>query len=445
MDKKELDFILKEGEGQFIEFKEGFISDSIGKEICAFANAVGGKILMGVTDYGEIKGIKISNFQKSQLQQIARNMDPSFSISIEVVDKLVVINIPEGTKKPYSINGKYFLRVGTNSQQLKRDELREFFKEEGLISFDEKINKKFVFEKDFDDKEYKEFLRLANITNNLDKKFLLRNIHLMEGDYLTNAGVLLFSKDVKEYFMQAEVMCVLFEGASRVNIIDQKRFSKSLINNFEEAFKFIVSKLNTRYVINEKREEVLELPKEVIREALMNAIVHRDYFSKGHIQVNIFLDRIEISSPGGLVKGLKQEELGNVSLPRNKLLFGTMARTPNVEEAGTGITRIRKAMKERGLKVEFKNTGFFTVTLEREKINVPAKNQPKTSQKPAKKQRKDMIIKAMKEDRFTKRAFAEELEVNKSTIEEDLTELKNEGKIKFVGSRKGGRWEVKNE
>jgi len=184
------------------------------------------------------------------------------------------------------------------------------------------------------------------------------------------------------------------------------------------------------------------LPKEAIREALMNAMIHRDYFSTGHVQVNIFLDRVEISSPGGLVKGLKKEDLGKISLPRNQLLFDLLSRTPNVEKAGTGINRIKNAMREYGLGVEFKSTGFFTTTLQRERLGGPAKNQPKTSQKPAKKERKRMILDVIKENKFTKRGFAEEIGVNKSTIEEDLKELKEEGIIEFIGSKKGGYWRV---
>ena len=379
MKTEELLELIKTGEGLKLEFKEGFNLPAIGKEICAFANALGGKIILGVDDFGNAKGFNINNSQKSQIQQIARCMDPPLNIFLENIENLVVIDVIEGNKKPYSINGKYYLRVGTNSQQLKRDELREFFKEEGIISFDEKSNKKFDLEKDFDDYKFKKFLQLAKITNNQDKKLILKNLNLIDNGYLINAGALLFSHRITKFFMQAEVTCVLFEGTSS-NIIDKKTFDADIISNYENAYNFILSKLNTKYIIEEKRIEKFELPKEAIRESLINALVHRDYYSNGHVQVNIFIDRLEIINPGGLVKGLDKRDFGKVSLPRNPLLFDLMARTKYVEKAGTGIRRIQDAMREYGLSVEFKSTEFFTVILEREKTN-SAKNQPKTSQR----------------------------------------------------------------
>ena len=215
--------LIKTGEGIKLEFKEGFIISSLGREICAFANESGGKIILGVSDDGKIKGFNLTNSQSSQLQTIARTIEPTLNIEIKKEDNLVVIDIPEGKNKPYSYAGQYYLRVGANSQKLSRDELREFFREEGLITFDEKINKEFNLEKDFDGESFKEFLKLADITDSLDKMDLLRNINLAKENYLTNTGVLMFSKDIKKYFIQADVTCVLFEGTS-VNIIDKKNF-----------------------------------------------------------------------------------------------------------------------------------------------------------------------------------------------------------------------------
>src|SRR3989344_7018022 len=147
MDKKEVEFLLKEGEGYNLEFKENDSSD-LAKEICAFANATGGKILLGVTDKGEIKGINITNRLKSQIVDIARNLDPKLEISLEEVGNILVVNIPEGKNKPYSVNGKFFMRYGPNSQQLGRDEIRDLFHKEGLVQFDVSANTKFDLNKD---------------------------------------------------------------------------------------------------------------------------------------------------------------------------------------------------------------------------------------------------------------------------------------------------------
>ena len=143
----EIRFLINQGEGYNLEFKESF-SNSIAREICAFANANGGKILLGITDDGEIKGISITNSLKSRIQDIARNLDPPLDVTIRSVGNVAVIDIPEGINRPYSTNGKFYLRYGANSQQLGRGEIRKFFQEEGLVLFDEKPNPDFDLERD---------------------------------------------------------------------------------------------------------------------------------------------------------------------------------------------------------------------------------------------------------------------------------------------------------
>ncbi|MFH1365153.1 MAG: ATP-binding protein, partial [archaeon] len=101
MNKKEFKFILSEGEGQFIEFKEKF-GEGFVKEIVAFVNSIGGRIFLGVNDEGEIKGITLTNKLKSQIQDLANSCDPRIEISFEELDKVLIINVLEGKNKPYS-------------------------------------------------------------------------------------------------------------------------------------------------------------------------------------------------------------------------------------------------------------------------------------------------------------------------------------------------------
>src|SRR3989344_2001188 len=109
MNKNDIIGLIKTGEGITLEFKES-ISNNLGKEICAFANAQGGKIILGVSDSGSIIGIKSTNNLKSQIQSYARNIDPSISVDIEKVEDVLTLHIHEGDKKPYSANGQFFLR-----------------------------------------------------------------------------------------------------------------------------------------------------------------------------------------------------------------------------------------------------------------------------------------------------------------------------------------------
>ena len=127
MKYSELLDIIKTGEGYTIELKES-INSSISKDICAFTNSSGGKIIIGVEDKtNKVIGYKLTNLDRSKVQNIARNMSPSFNVQIEQIKDLAVVYVPEGKNKPYTVNVYFYLRYGANSQQLNRDEIRDLF------------------------------------------------------------------------------------------------------------------------------------------------------------------------------------------------------------------------------------------------------------------------------------------------------------------------------
>jgi ATP-dependent DNA helicase RecG len=317
MNKKELDLLIQQGEGYNLEFKESIPND-LARTICGFANGNGGKILIGVNDKGTIKGVNDSNRLRSQIQDIARHLSPNFAVGVEVIDSVIVITIPEGTNKPYSAQGKFFMRYGSTTQQLERDEIKEFFEKEGLILFDEKPNYDFNFDKDFSDEAFQTFLTRANIKAKIGRYDLLENLELMKDKKLKNAGVLLFCKSITKFFPGITIMCVVFQGDKRLKILSSEEYTGDLFSNYEKSVEFLKKNLKTEYVIRTAgpREEKLELPEESLREAILNAIGHRSYFTRGSIQINIFSDRVEITNPGGLVAGLSVAELGKESRPR---------------------------------------------------------------------------------------------------------------------------------
>ena len=132
MNKKELDLILQEGEGQFIEFKESF-DKSLAKELVAFANASGGRIFLGINDKNKVVGLNITNKLKSQVQDMAKNCDPSIALSVGQVDNVLFIDIKEGQDKPYSCKEGFHMRMGSNSQKMKRNELVDLIFKVGRI------------------------------------------------------------------------------------------------------------------------------------------------------------------------------------------------------------------------------------------------------------------------------------------------------------------------
>jgi len=135
MNSKELKQIIEEGEGYKIEFKESL--SGLDKEMVTFANASGGRIFLGISDDKKIKGIKINNALKSQIQDIANNCEPPIKIIFEEFENILIINVREGDDKPYRCSSGFYTRVGPNSQKLNRDEIIAFIKSEGKIRFDE--------------------------------------------------------------------------------------------------------------------------------------------------------------------------------------------------------------------------------------------------------------------------------------------------------------------
>jgi len=453
MDKKELEFLLKEGEGYNLEFKESDSSD-LAKEICAFANATGGKILLGVTDKGEIKGINITNRLKSQIIDIARNFDPKLEISVEEIGNVLVVNVQEGKNKPYSVNGKFFMRYGPNSQQLGRDEIRELFNKEGLIKFDVKPNPIFQIDKDLSQKAYDNFLRLSKISPILDKKKLLQNQSLLEDGQMKNAGVMLFCKKITGFLPNATIACILCQGDDKYKIIDQREFDGDLYSNYQNAFAYLKSKLNTEYIIRGgPREEKLELPEDALREAILNAIAHRDYFSPANIQINIFKNKVEITNPGGLIGNITVKDLFERSIPRNHLLFGLMQRLELVEKAGSGLVRIQRAMKEYKLSnAEIKaDKNWFSITFKRpdlekesyeQRIGGQIGGQKRWSEKELTERQIEVVQLLQANPTISRRELAKKLGINQSAVQKHLETLKEKGILKRVGGAKGGSWVV---
>ena len=451
MNKDELLKLIALGEGYNLEFKENF-TDSLDKEMCAFANSVGGRILLGVNDKGAIVGVNPTNRLKSQIQNISRNLDPKLGVVIEAVENVLIITVPEGNNKPYSISGKFYERQGTNTQQLTRDEIREFFKKEGLLLFDEKINQKFDIEKDIDDKAFETFLKKSKITPPKDRIDLFRNLSLIEEHKMKNAGVLLFANNVTRFITNAQIICVLFQGKSKYKILDSAEFDSDLYSSYENAITYIKSKLNKEFIIKGgPHEEHLELPEDAIREALLNAIAHRNYFSNAIISVYIYSDRIEFVNAGGLVKGLKISELGKISLPRNLLLFGLMHRMDLIEKAGSGIRRMRDAMKEyklEGPKIEA-DEDWFTVAFNRPDLQKASLEDRlkegvtvKVTVKVTENQRK-ITEEITKNQYITAAELSKIILISERKIKENLSKLKQKNIIERIGPDKGGYWKVK--
>jgi len=371
MTEAELRLIRQEGEGYRLDFKEA-LSD-LAEDIVAFANASGGRILVGVAADRTIRGLTNMDEAKSRVVNTADHCDPSLTVTFEEAGNVLVVHVPEGSDKPYRCARGFYLRVGPSSQKLNRDQIVEFLKAEGKVRFDEMENPGFDFPTRFDQQKLGKFLARAGITEVLDTSMMLRNLGAAndrpDSAAINNTGILFFARNLEHTYRHTVVTCALYKGTEKADVLDRKDFNEDALSSIEGAMVFLRQHLPVRYEFTGelKRREIPELPLEALREAVVNAVCHRDYFERGaNVMVEIFDDRVEISNPGGLPKGLPPEEFGKRSVTRNPNIANLLHRLDYIEKMGTGITRMRNWMAEAGLKPPaFTFTTFFTVTFPR--------------------------------------------------------------------------------
>ena len=209
---------------------------------------------------------------------MAYNCDPTIIISLTETDNVLAVEVKEGTNKPYSCSAGFFMRMGANSQKMSRDEILALAIKLGKVRYDEQICNNFDW-KDFDNEKFKYYLKLTGISNNLPKKEILKNLRVLTDEGFTNAGALYFAKEPYKYIISSKIRCVHFYGDKRIDILDKKVIDRGIIGNIEFATEYIKERVPVRYEIKDiKRKEFPEYPIEAYREAIINAIIHFDYF-----------------------------------------------------------------------------------------------------------------------------------------------------------------------
>ena len=325
--RKRLRRLIARGEGPTLEFKRSFTKD-LGREMCAFANSVGGTILVGVSDRGRVVGVSNHNRMKSRIQSVARSADPPIEIEVDAIDDVLRVTVPAQSQKPYSFRGRFFRRDGATSQQMSRSEIEDLFYAAGRLHFDRTPCPDFDMEQHLDDDTWARFTRRAKIPEGMDCVAALRNLGLIDAmRRMTHAGAWLMASDIRTVSTSAHVSCALFLGRTKSRILDRRDFHGDVPSMIDDVTAWILTKINVELIIKRvRREERPELPEDALREAVANAVAHRDYRSPGNVQVYVFKDRVEIVSPGGLPAGMTEAHLGVKSLPRNPLLFGMLYR-----------------------------------------------------------------------------------------------------------------------
>ncbi|MCB0746183.1 MAG: putative DNA binding domain-containing protein [Ignavibacteriae bacterium] len=445
--------LIASGEGYNVEFKVSIPSKikDVTEEICAFANAAGGTLLLGVDDNNIVQGVVFNNAKRSALQNSINEISPAlhceiYTVTVDSKD-VVVIEVPSGENKPYVLSGAIYVRQGPNSQKLTTvEEMRDFFQQADKIYFDEAPCKAIDINQDIPDGNINQFRELVGLGTTVSNDQVFNNLKLITKEgFLKNGAALFFAENPEQFFEKAVIRCIAFGGVDKRFIEDDKVMTGSLYNQYLQAMSWLKKKLNVRYDIegagSKPRKEIWEIPETVFKEAIINALAHRDYYDKGaRITIEVFNDRVEISNPGGLISGIPKNEFGKRSLSRNPLIFGLFERIRMVEQVGSGIGRMRDLMIEADLtEPEFNTEGMFTVTVRR----------PFDFNKWVDKWVDNLtdnrvnIIKAIHENsKVSKRELEEKVGLSATAIDNNLDALKDLGLIERVGGAKGGHWKI---
>ena len=374
MNGKGIENLIEKGEGQDLEFKSMFTND-IGNGVCAFANTNDGTILVGVDNKGAIAGV--SKKVEEQIANIIDSCDPPVRAAIEtgiVNEKNILVVKVKKSGQVHSWKGKIYLRVGSTNRPLSMREILELGQKLGKIRFDEQICEGANLEDVDRDKvewytEKRAKLKGIEVPKTPYQQILINLCAAIKKDdnlLPTNAGILFFGKSPQRFFPCCELKVARFKGKNMVEFIDRAELQGPLSNLIDDAEKFI--KRNTRVatkIIGFEQVNITEYPYEAIREAIINAVTHRDYFFAGaSVRIMIFDDRIEVESPGRLPEGVTLTNLEGNHVLRNEKIANLLYDIGYIEKWGTGIRRMKDLMRNHGL-VEpiFEESGrFFKVT-----------------------------------------------------------------------------------
>jgi len=351
---------IRSGEGLTVELKASFDKEVLETAV-AFANTKGGNILIGVSDRGEIKGVQIGKeTMKDWANQISQASEPRIIPEIEIEEinrkKIAVIRIKEFPIKPVSLKGRCFRRVKNSNRVMQPHEIAEMHLQSTGMSWD-KLTVTNASADIIDVQKVRKYIESARDTGrrkiSADENPVqaLQKLELIKDGKPTWASILLFHRYPQQYLSQAVIHCGKFKGETIV--IDDRMIEGTLTEQIEEAMDFIRKNINVKFVMTGKpaREEVWDYPLEALREAVINAVCHRDYTVPSNTEVRIYEDQLMVWNPGGLPLGLTVEDLyrPHHSVLRNKGIGGIFYDMGLIEQWGSGIDKMRKACLKAGI------------------------------------------------------------------------------------------------
>ena len=432
---KQLINLLKQGEGEKLEFKQGV--SNITHDICAFLNTQGGTILVGINDQGEITSAKKTYKQK--ISDLLAGIDPVPQATIETIKinkkEILIVKIAKSDKL-HSVGNRIYIRLGSNNRPLSTQEIIEKAGEGLRIFFDELPCLKAKL-KDIDENKVKFYLEQREKIRGVKMQGTVReNMKLLkiidQKSKPTNAGILFFAKQPQKFIPHSCARLVDFFDQDMDRYKDSKEFSGTIPEMVEQIGKYWANNLKNLggALIGFKRQEFFEYPLAGLREALINALIHRNYFDASDIRIFVFPDKLLIKNPGAFPPGITPEKPEHK--PRNPLLSQYMYDLGYIEKYGRGILKIQKECHEHPLvNIYFILKPFITTLDFRKEKNVQI---DKLSEK---------IIQILKSEPKRSSEIARSIDISKQTVLDRLEHLSKLGIVLQKGNGPETRYLIK--
>ena len=355
MTVKELRGLINQGEDSKTQLKRQFDGvDAVASEIAAMANSEGGKVIVGVSNQGEIAGVeRLHELNQWISNACSQKIEPPASVITELLKvdgkRVMVIRVAPGTDKPYAVDKTTFwVKVGADKRRATREELCRLVQASG-VSYADEVPVATTDLDDFDQLRFRLFykdqygMEIESLNLNIDR--ILSNLKLIKDLNLTIAGLLLFGNELQRIRPQCVVKAVAFDGNSPTGTayLDSEDIGFTLSEQFKNTMGFLnrnLHKLQRGQNFNSTGK--WEVPKVALEEAVANALIHRDYLISSSIRVFVFEDRVEIISPGRLPNTATIESIkAGIQIVRNPILasFAPKLGFP-YRGLGTGVPRM---------------------------------------------------------------------------------------------------------
>lgn len=421
-------------ESKTVEYKREY-ADDIKYAVVAFANTDGGKIYIGVDDDGNACGVTEPDTVMLRVTNMIRDViRPDVTMftdcGLSEVDghPVIIVTVLRGTARPYYLAGKgvrpegVYVRQGSSSVPASETAILNMIKETSGDCYEasRSLKQELTFEK-----TAKYFAKKG-----IDfGKAQMRTLKLIGSDNMcTNLGMLLSDQCVHT------LKIAVFQGSQKTVFLDRRELTGSLLEQLEEAYSYIdLSNRTKAEFAGFERIDRRNYPAEAIREALLNAIVHRDYSIRASTLISIFDDRIEIVSIGGLVRGISYDDIMlGVSVLRNEHLANVFYRLKLIEAYGTGILKIRESYSDSGKKPKIEvSDNAFKITLPN--LNFISENEEKNetlTKSVPQKDRQDTIIALFdSHEVITRKDIEAALKVSQATAVLIIREMTASGKL----------------